>query len=320
MFSTTRIQIGLNATPERVFRALTDSTALRAWFSEQAEVDLSRNQYDFWGRFTPKAPDRDAGRHAIVDSVPGHSLAYRWQVGGDSTRVTYRLHPHASGTILTLRHGPDGEQSLEPGGFEDFWFLSLENLRRYLDGKASDARVDYTNPMRGDIHHETEIDAPASSVFQVLTSPDELNRWIATHAKVEPEKGGAYNLGWMYDGEDLGASKILDIVPNQRLTLDLPPDPYSQKPTVITWVMQENNGKTWLTFTHSGFDADQDVGGLYTGWRNFVNWVRSAAEYGPAWQPPIAVLKPDTIGYPGAMFAAQNQLVPELRAEADVQQ
>ncbi|MEZ4671929.1 MAG: SRPBCC domain-containing protein [Anaerolineae bacterium] len=313
MFSTTRIQIGLNARPERVFRALTESTALCAWFSEHAEIDLTHNQYDFWGKFTPKAPDRNVGRHAIVESIPGQMLAYRWQVDGDSTRVTYRLYPRENGTILTMQHAPDGEQSPEPGGFEDFWFLSLENLRRYLDGKPSDARADYTNPMRGDIRHETEIDAPLTRVFEVLTNPDELNRWIATNAKVQPEKGGEYNLGWMYEGEDMGASKIIDIEANHQIVLDLPPDPYSQKATVLTWVMRENNGKTWLTFTHSGFDADQDVGGLYTGWRNFVNWVRSVSEYGAAWQPPISVLKPDSIGYPGAMYAAQDQIVEELR-------
>src|ERR1700690_3421951 len=96
-----------------------------------------------------------------------------------------------------------------------------------------------------------------------------------------------------------------------RISWDLPPDPYSQKGTVMTWVMRENNGKTWLTFTQSGFDADQDVSGLFTGWRNFVNWVRSVSEYGAAWQPPISVLKPDAMGYPASMYSAQDQIVEE---------
>jgi hypothetical protein len=84
--------------------------------------------------------------------------------------------------------------------------------------------------------------------------------------------------------------------------------------------MRENNGKTWLTFTQSGFDADQDVSGIFTGWRNFVNWARSVAEYGAAWQPPIPVLKPDLPGYPGAIYAAQDQIVEELREEIDIHQ
>ena len=313
MFSTTRLQIGLNADPERVFQALTDAAALQIWFCEQAEVDVSSKQYDFWGKFTPKAPDRDAGKHTIVEYDTEKVMAYQWKVGGDGTRVTFRLYPQANGTILTLRHAPDGEQAEEPGGFEDFWFLSLENLRRYLDGKPSDARVDYTNPMRGDIRHETEIDASAARVYEILTNPDEVNRWIATNAKIRQEKGGEYNLGWMYEGEDVGASKIIDIVPNQQISLELPPDPYAEHGTVITWSMHENNGKTWLTFTQSGFDADADVSGIYSGWRNFVNWARSVAEYGAAWQPPISVLNPDAIAYPAAMYAAQDQIVAELR-------
>ena len=58
-FTSIRMQIVLTAEPERVFKALTDSNAVRAWFSEYAEIDLSKNQYDFWGKFTPTAPDRE---------------------------------------------------------------------------------------------------------------------------------------------------------------------------------------------------------------------------------------------------------------------
>lgn len=312
MFLTTRIQIGLNADPERVFHALTDSAVLRAWFCEHAEVDLDGKQYDFWGRFTPKAPDRSAGKHPIVEYEAGKVLAYGWQVGADGSRVTFRLYPQAKGTILTLRHAADGEQGEGVEGFEDFWYLSLENLRRYLDGKPSNARVDYTHQVRGTIQHQTEIDASAQRVWEVLTDPDELNRWIATNASVKLEKGGDYNLGWTQDGVDYGASKILDIVPAQKLSYELPPFP-GGSPTVVTWEMKENGGKTWLTFTHSGFDAEQDVSDLYSGWGNFVNWVRSVAEYGAAWQPPISVLSPGTIAYPGAIFAAQDQIVADLR-------
>ena len=314
-----RMQIVLNADPERVFTALTDSNAVRTWFSEYAEIDLSKNQYDFWGRFTPTAPDREAGRHTIVEQSANELLAFRWRAGGNAggndTRVTFQLHPHDKGTLLSMRQVPDGEAGSELGVAEDFWFLSLENLRRYLDGKACDAHIDFSNPMRGDIHHETEIDAPAHRVWQVLTDTDELNRWIATQANIQLEKDGLYSLGWIQDGTDFSAGKIIEIVPDQKLAIEDPPGmfPYA---TVIAWEMKENNGKTWLTFTQSGFDADQDVSGLWTGWRNFVNWVRSVSEYGAAWYPPISALNPDTIGYPATFYSAQDQIVEELRQTA----
>src|ERR1044071_3474211 len=120
-----RMQIVLNAEPERVFRALTDSNAVRAWFSEYAEIDLSKNQYDFWGKFTPTVPDREGGKHTIVEQVPGELLTYRWRADGHDTRVTFRLHPHDKGTLLSLRQAPDSEGDTELGVAEDFWFLSL---------------------------------------------------------------------------------------------------------------------------------------------------------------------------------------------------
>jgi hypothetical protein len=82
----------------------------------------------------------------------------------------------------------------------------------------------------------------------------------------------------------------------------------------MSWELEESGGKTRVIFTHSGFADDADVSGVYTGWRSFLNWVRSIAEYGADWQPPITVLKPDAIAYPKVMYAAQAQLVDSLRA------
>jgi uncharacterized protein YndB with AHSA1/START domain len=310
-FNTIRMQIGLSAAPDRVFKALTESEAVRAWFSEYAEIDLSAKQYDFWGKFTPTVPDRSSGKHLIVEAVPGEILAYRWRFNDHDTQVTFRLHPQPEGTLLTLRHAAVKEGGSEKGIGEDFWFLSLENLRRYLDGKPGDARVDFSAPMLGHIQHETEIDASPERVWDVLTNPDELNRWIATQANIHLEKDGVYGLGWTQGDTDYGASKVIDIVPGEKLVLELPPFP-GQSPTVVTWQMKENNGKTWLTFTHSGFDADQDVSELHTGWRSFVNWMRSISEYGAAWYPPVSVLAEGTIGYAATIVSAQNQLAPEL--------
>lgn len=316
MYQDIRMQLTLNASPDRVWHALTDSTALVAWFSEYADVDLGAKRYDYWGRYTLDAPDRAAGSHPVVESVPSRRLAFDWRIGPDDTRVTYTLIPDGGGTILTMHHGhaPGGASGDDAARHEDFWFLALENFRRYLDGKASDARVDYTDPMRGRVHHETVVDAPAEVVFDVLTNPDQLNRWIATDAVVSPEVGGDYKYGWMYEGMDTGAAKIVDIVPNRRIsarTADFGPE---YPPSVMTWELEESGGKTRIVFTHSGFADDHDVSGINTGWRAFLNWVRSIAEYGERWQPPITVIKPDALAYPKVMYQLQSQVVDALKA------
>jgi uncharacterized protein YndB with AHSA1/START domain len=308
-----RMQIALTAPLERVYHALTDSRALEAWFCEAADVSWDAKHYDFWGRFTPDAPDREQGRHLFTDLIENRQVGYRWRVRQADTQVTFKLLPRDTGTILTLRHQnmADSDEPMGVAGIDDFWFLSLENLRRYVDGKPSEARIDFTSPMRGDITCTTEIEASAERVFEVLLRPDEVDRWIATRATIQPEVGGAYNLGW---GEDLSAVKIVSLVPNQTLAYqwDESSDPSQPRHRIVTWTLEGSGGKTRLTFVQSGFAPDEDVSGVYMGWHNYVNWVRSLAEYGAAWQPPLLALPPNPIAYPASMINAQDQLVPEL--------
>lgn len=313
MFHPIRMQIKLSAPPERVFTALTDARALETWFCEHAEV--TPQHYAFWGRFTVEAPDQQTGQHPLISRVEGRELVYDWRLKGAATRVTIKLLAQDAGTILTVRQIASEVSEGHFYHLEDFWFLALENLRRYLDGKSSEARVDYTNPMKGDIRHETLTDASPERVFELLTRPEEVERWIATRSTIVPEKGGAWEIGW---GDAPMGIKIVELEPNAKLSLTMPEDPEhgnkNREGTTITWTLEASGGKTRITFVHSGFDADEDVRGIYTGWRSYLNWLRSAAEYGAAWQPPIVALSPESIAYPGSIHRAQHELVDEVKA------
>ena len=120
-------------------------------------------RYDFWGRYTPENPDREAGHHKIKVHELNKRLQFIWHWRGIDTTVTFSLHSKGNVTILAVEHdgGHHGSHTIGDYTMEDFWFLSLENLRRYLDGKPADARVDFSEPMVGDIEHTIEIDAPA---------------------------------------------------------------------------------------------------------------------------------------------------------------
>lgn len=306
MSAVLHLQVVLPAGPEVVYRALTDSRALATWFAEHAQVSLPEQRYDFWGRFTPEAPDREQGRHPLLSAEPDRELRYTWRVMNHDSQVEARLAPRGAETVLIIRQG-GAEPSAEGGvyAWEDFWFLALENLRRHVDGRDhAIVRCDFSASMRGDIEHSLEIEGSAAAVFEKLIKPEELNRWIASHATVEPVVGGRFDVGW---GGGL-TIKIVDLVPNERLAILWE----EATGTIVTWTLEESGGRTRLTLVHSGFAPDADNSGIYPGWLNFMSWVKSMVEYGPAWVAPIKrMLDTSFRFYPATIGDRQHELIAE---------
>lgn len=174
MIRPVHVQIGLAAPLDAVFRAVTDTGALTAWFTEHAAVSLDRKQYDFWGRFTPEVPNRQQGRHPIENAVPGSRLRYAWSLRDTQTSVEMRFVKRNDRTYVGVWHHDVPESlrgSPDSYAIEDFWFLSLENLRRHLAGRPP-VRCDFGSFGPGDIHHTIEIDGPTAAVWEALITPD----------------------------------------------------------------------------------------------------------------------------------------------------
>lgn len=292
MGNTLHIQLEIAATKRDIFRALTDANQLTSWFAEHADVSIPDKRYDFWGRFTPETPGREQGKHSLLDVEPDSRLRYGWQVRGVDTVVEFSLEDRAGGTLVIMRQ--ENVRTVEGVGevtLEDFWFLSLENLRRHVDGNREKVRCDFsTLPQTGDIRHQVLIDGPPDEVFDALIRPEQLERWIASKATVEPHAGGRYEFGW---GDGIGAAKILEIAPNAKLAYSWS----EQTEMIVTWTLEGSGGKTRLTLVHSGFAPDKETGGIQEGWLNFISWVKSVVEYGPGWQTPVKLLEEGTAPY-----------------------
>jgi uncharacterized protein YndB with AHSA1/START domain len=287
-----KMQVVIAAPLEVVFQALTDSAALSVWFAEYADISLSEKRYDFWGRLTPETPNREQGRHPLLEFELNHRLKFGWHVREVDSIIEFRVNPQAEGTVvlLTIMDIP-AANDIYVYTFEDFWFLSLDNLRRYVDGRTVVARCDFSKPMVGNIQHEIEIDGSPEQVFEALIEPEQLNRWIASQAVVEPYIGGRYDFGWP---ENSGALKILEIIPDKKLACLWPEN---QRESIVTWSLAGSGGKTRLTLVHSGFAPEEPTGGLKAGWLNYISRIKSLVEYGLAWQPPRMVLPEHMIGY-----------------------
>lgn len=304
---TLRMQIKITADIGKVYAALTTPSALETWLTESADVDLGAGRFLFWGKYTPDNPSAQSGHMKLLEHKPNRLLKFAWDVDNKSTTVTVKLRERdEQTTVLTLiqeqgtvLHHQESQLTLE-----DYWFLHLENLRRYLDGKPSEARVDFSQPMNGNIRHVLDSDASPDEIYAVLTQPELMEKWIASNASIELKAGGDYDLGWGVDG-----IKVVDFDDNKKLSISWQENSDGDA-TTVTWTLDASGGKTRITFTHSGFDDDHRNDGIWAGWMNFLNWIRSVAEYGADWQPPYVSLKdhPYANIYSKAMQEAEAEI------------
>jgi len=122
----------INASPERVFRALTEPAELERWFVHKAEVDLRPG-----GAIRLEwAPDAvETGTILVLE--PPHRLSYSWHALEPSpTTITFELSAENGGTRLRLIHTGIGEgedwdryyTSVNSG-----WNAHLTNLTAWLE-------------------------------------------------------------------------------------------------------------------------------------------------------------------------------------------
>jgi uncharacterized protein YndB with AHSA1/START domain len=287
MTSPTEIRIDVAADPARVFRALTSAIELEAWFAEFADVGLEGGRFDFWGRYTPGTPAADAGRHGITACRANESLAFDWAVNGIATRVSFALAQLGDATSVTLRHELLPQPGESSGGqFPDFWCLALQNLRSHIEDGVVAFRPDFTVHPRGEIRLELDVSASPETLFDALTSPAQLERWMmAENATIEAVPGGAYNLGWQEEwGRPLA---ILELDPPNRLSYSWA-DPDIEG-TIVTWELERSGGATRITLVHSGFSAAPTGEGYYHGWADFLVRLKWLAEKGPSWRAPDVI-------------------------------
>ncbi|HEV7709876.1 MAG TPA: SRPBCC domain-containing protein [Asanoa sp.] len=239
-----------------VHRALTDPAALRVWLAEHAEVDLP-DRYQFWGRFTPngEAP------HQRLLHADDRSLRFEWELdGGAPTTVDIGLESESGdsgSTLLTLTQtGVVGWPEVltdesDRGLMHTFWTLGLANLADYAEGREPSARCDFTSAvLRGEIL----IDADRLAVYASLTEPEQFSRWSGVKLENELHPGGRWAMG----GFDVNPNPahIVDIEPGRSLSIDW-------FDMVESWELADSEGRTRLTFVHSGFDETRPP---YSGW------------------------------------------------------
>jgi uncharacterized protein YndB with AHSA1/START domain len=266
----------LNASPERVFQALTDPAELEAWFAEHVDVAVhGGGPYRFWGKHTPGAPARGDQNLTVVERPS--RLGFEWTLFGCPSEVTFGLLPTDEGTQFMVRHELRGslDQPRPRELVDDWWRLTAGNLAAHLAGGAGVLRPDFGDSAP-EIQLSLVINASPEEVFRALVDPAQLNQWIAAAAEVDLRVGGAYNYGWVYEHEGRsvvgGPSTILELIPNKLLVLDWPD--WRGDETVPTqfvrWELEPEGEGTRVTFVHGGFTRAADWSDYPFGWGGFL--------------------------------------------------
>lgn len=138
------------------------------------------------------------------------------------------------------------------------------------------------------IKHELRVDATADEAWQALTQADEVVKWFAPEAHIEPRQGGAYELFWDPDNHDSMSTKdckITEFEPPRLLAFTWKgPDHYAgvmNQPDRLTKVevsLHERCKKTRITVVHGGWGDSE-------GWAEARDW------HVKAWEMVIQSLK-----------------------------
>jgi len=131
------------------------------------------------------------------------------------------------------------------------------------------------------IDFSLRIEAPAATVFEMLTQADLLTEWMACEAMVELRPGGAFR--WTYENGDIVVGRFVEIDRPRRLVMEygwaspasrgIPPGS-----TTVEITLDEVGGATQLRLVHRALPA-AEVESHRSGWEYFLE--KLSARLGP---------------------------------------
>jgi uncharacterized protein YndB with AHSA1/START domain len=225
-------------------------------------------KYEFWGRYTPDG----AEPHQRVLHVDERTIRFAWTVDGVETTAQFELAEDEDGTLVTLSQSdlPSFQDVLADtagarGALQTFWSLAIANLADYLSGRELTPKCDFTS---AELHASVVIDAAPDKVFDSMIQPEQFRKWFGANVDIEPYVGGRFAMGGFE--LDPGGAKFVEFEPGRKATLR-----FADNETT-SWELEGSDGKTRLTFVHSGFDPTNPP---YPGWAGWLGGIAGLRRY-----------------------------------------
>jgi uncharacterized protein YndB with AHSA1/START domain len=260
-------QLDFRASPERVWRALTDERELAAWFGHRASLDL-RVGGEGW--FEWEGHGRFPVRIEVLE--PPRLLAWRWgQVGGTaggggSTLVELRLEPlGGGGTRLFLRESGFGSEASRWDNTEG-WLTELAELAAHVAAE----------PWEAGIHRVEHLASSPERVWHALGEADGLAAWWSGKDPMEVRAGAE---GWWRWEVGNFAYRVEAVEPPRYLcwtwaaTADTPLEAAEVLRTEWVLVPREDGG-TDLHLLETGFHRAASANENEGGWTEMLGELR----------------------------------------------
>jgi uncharacterized protein YndB with AHSA1/START domain len=264
--------LDLRASPERVWRALTDAGEISSWFGARCELDVRPGGEGFFE--WPEHGMRFAARVEAVD--PPRRLAWRWSRehdtpidAGPSTLVDWRLEPLADGgTRLRMREtGFDGMDART--GNVIGWQSELGDLVAFVAAHRWEAGIRRTWALR----------SSPERVWAAFTDPVQLATWWTRNEDLTIAVDQDGWMSWPNEGGRF-AIRFEAIEPRTYLCWswvtdpDVPVDEATQV-LRTEWVLAaREDGGTDLTLLETGFVTEHEFEQNDGGWPGIIDGLR----------------------------------------------
>jgi uncharacterized protein YndB with AHSA1/START domain len=246
----------LRASPERLWRVLTEADELAAWFGQRCALDLRPGgsawfEWDDGGRF-----------EATIEVVePPRRFAFRWAsernvpvAAGRSTLVEFRIEPgRDGGSVLSLRESGFGELGTR-----------LANVHGWMDELRDLAAHVAVEPWHAAIRRTYQLRSAPERVWRAISTIPELDAWFGPTEGLEMQAGSEGWFAWPKHGRF--AVRIEAVEAPAYLAWSWTPEPDTALATAASVLRTE-----W--FVAAREDGGTDLHLLETGFMDLRNWV-----------------------------------------------
>ncbi|MCU1234116.1 MAG: Activator of Hsp90 ATPase 1 family protein [Candidatus Solibacter sp.] len=139
----------------------------------------------------------------------------------------------------------------------------------------------------GTIIGDIQIEAPPETVFDALTTPEDLASWwgaegvYRTHDwEIDLRPGGAWHcLATSAGGQMTVQGVYLEVDRPTKLAYTWNPSWETIPPTTVRYTLSQVAGGTHVHFEHSGFDGQlKSQQGHLEGWKRVIEWLSGYLE------------------------------------------